>query len=218
MSNGEASQDAPAADSGDLVGGAADRSQINTSRRYFLIGATSAVAGVGAIGAAVPFVAYWNPSARAKAAGAPIKIDISKLLPGELLSPIQAWRGKPIFVMSRKPETIEQLENNTLDLADPDSNKIEQQPEYAKNSTRSKRPDIGVYIGICTHLGCSPKLVKAENFTSGEGGFFCPCHGSKFDLAGRVATGMPAPDNMEVPPYFFETETVIVIGEEEGAA
>lgn len=197
---------------------AADGHPINKDRRYFLIGATSAVAGVGVVGVAVPFVQYWQPSAKARAAGAPVKIDISKLRPGEMMSPIPAWRGKPVFVLSRTPEVIASLEDNQLPLADPDSENPEMQPEFAKNPTRSKRPDIGIYLGICTHLGCSPKLVEASNFDSGEGGFFCPCHGSKFDFAGRVGANYPAPDNLEVPPYRFETDTVIVVGEEEGTA
>lgn len=217
MSNGEASQDDAAALVG-AEGGAAGGATPNQSRRYFLIGATSAVAGVGAVGVAVPFVSYWNPSARAKALGAPIKIDISKLLPGEMLTPIQAWRGKPIFVMARTPEMVEALENNKLELADPDSENPEMQPDYAANGTRSMRSDIGVFVGLCTHLGCSPKLVEIDNFDSGEGGFFCPCHGSRFDFAGRVGVSMPAPDNLPVPPHRYESDTVIVIGEEEGAA
>ena len=209
MSNGEASQEAPAAE---------QEGSVNTGRRYFLIGATSAVAGLGAVGVAVPFVRYWNPSAKAKALGAPVKIDISKLNPGEMLSPIPAWRGKPVFVMRRTPDVVKALEDNTLDLADPDSQNIEMQPEFAQNPTRSSNPEVGIYLGICTHLGCSPKLVTTDNWDDGQGGFFCPCHGSKFDLAGRVGAGFPAPDNLEVPPYRFETDSEVVIGEEEGAA
>ena len=191
-----------------------DQSSVNTSRRYFLIGATSATAGVGVVGAAIPFVQFWNPSARAKALGAPVTIDISKLVLGEMLT--VAWRGKPVFILSRNPSTIDGLENSSLDLADPESLEP-QQPEYAVNPTRSTKPEIGVYLGVCTHLGCSPKLVKADNFESGEGGFFCPCHGSTFDLAGRVSSGKPAPDNLEVPPHRFDSDTVITIGLEGNA-
>ncbi|MDG2278689.1 MAG: ubiquinol-cytochrome c reductase iron-sulfur subunit [Pseudomonadales bacterium] len=194
---------------------------MNKKRRYFLIGATSAVAGVGVVGAAVPFVKFWSPSAKARAAGAPVKIDFSKLQEGEMLSPIPAWRGKPIFLLYRTAEAVSALERSDLDLADANSDNPEMQPEYAKNVTRSTRPEIGVYVGICTHLGCSPKLetlVAPGNFGEGQGGFFCPCHGSRFDLAGRVGAGFPAPDNLEVPPYRFESETVIVIGDEGGAA
>lgn len=218
MSNGGVGHEAPATE-----GQESSDSPVNKDRRYFLIGATSAVAGVGVVGAAVPFVQYWNPSAKAKAAGAPVKIDISKLKSGEMLSPIPAWRGKPVFVLNRALDVVTALENSGLNLADPDSENADMQPEFAQNPTRSQKPEIGIYLGICTHLGCSPKLVETANFDSGEGGFFCPCHGSKFDFAGRVGANYPAPDNLEVPPYRFETDTIIVIGEimageEEGAA
>lgn len=209
MSDGDVNHDVPAE----------APSQVNSSRRYFLIGATSAVAGVGAVGVAVPFVRYWNPSAKAKAAGAPVKIDISKLQPGELLSPVVAWRGQPIFVLYRDQSAINALEQGLDSLADPNSDNEAQQPTYAKNAWRSSRPEIGVYLGICTHLGCSPKHVITDNFPgNSQGGFFCPCHGSRFDLAGRVVAGVPAPDNLKVPPYRFESDNVLIIGEEEGAA
>jgi len=222
LSNGDASHEAPAAESQDagVEGGADSATPVNKDRRYFLIGATSVVAGAGAVGAAVPFVRFWSPSAKAKAAGAPVKVDFSKLQPGEMMLPIPAWRGKPIFILYRDPDAISALENSDLSLADPDSQNPEMQPEFAVNPTRSIRPEIGIYVGICTHLGCSPKLetlVAPGQFGEGEGGFFCPCHGSRFDLAGRVGSGFPAPDNLEVPPYRFETDTVVVIGEE-GAA
>ena len=192
---------------------------VNSRRRYFLIGATSAVAGVGVVGAAVPFLSYWSPSAKARAMGAPVTIDFSKLAPGEMLSPIQAWRGKPIFIVYRDAATIASLQEQPHDLADPDSENNEQQPEYAKNPTRSTRPEIGVFVGICTHLGCSPKYVETANFESTQqGGFFCPCHGSKFDFAGRVGRGYPAPDNLPVPPHRFVSDTVVVIGDEGGTA
>lgn len=194
---------------------------VNKERRYFLIGATSVVAGVGVVGAAVPFVASWVPSAKARALGAPVKVDISKLRPGELLGPIPAWRGKPVFVVYRTPEALSILETDTDDLADPASERP-MQPGYAQNEFRSRRPEIGVYLGLCTHLGCSPKFhgeVKPEPFDPNwHGGFFCPCHGSRFDLAGRVVRGVPAPDNLEVPPYSFEGENVIVIGVDEETA
>jgi ubiquinol-cytochrome c reductase iron-sulfur subunit len=213
VSDGDGAIDSAKDDNSDATSGG-----VNTGRRYFLIQATSAVAAVGAVGAAWPFVKYWTPSAKARAAGAPVKIDFSKLVPGEMLSPIVAWRGKPIFVVSRDKQTIESLKSDTAELADPDSLNPEQQPEYAINAWRSAKAEVGVYLGICTHLGCSPKYVTTDNFeASGQGGFFCPCHGSKFDLAGRVVKGVPAPDNLEVPPYRFESDTVLVIGEE-GAA
>ena len=170
------------------------------------------------VGAAIPFVSYWNPSAKARAMGAPVKIDFSKLAPGEMMSPIVAWRGKPVFIVYRDEATLASLEEQPHDLADPDSENPEQQPEYARNATRSQRREIGIYIGICTHLGCSPKYVETENFdATKQGGFFCPCHGSKFDFAGRVGSGYPAPDNMPVPPHRFESDTVVIIGEEGSA-
>jgi ubiquinol-cytochrome c reductase iron-sulfur subunit len=213
VSDGEVAIELTKEDGRDKASGGA-----NLDRRYFLIQATSAVAAVGAAGAAWPFIKYWTPSAKARAAGAPVKIDFSKLSPGEMLSPIVAWRGKPIFVVSRDDQMIQALKTDVAELADPDSLNPEQQPEYAVNAWRSAKPEVGVYLGICTHLGCSPKYVTTDNFeATGQGGFFCPCHGSKFDLAGRVVKGVPAPSNLEVPPYRFESNTVIIIGEE-GAA
>ncbi|MEM1436111.1 MAG: ubiquinol-cytochrome c reductase iron-sulfur subunit [Pseudomonadota bacterium] len=193
---------------------------INSSRRYFLIASTAAVAGAGVVGAAVPFVASWFPSAKAKAAGAPIRINIAKLQPGEMYGPIPAWRGQPVFVLNRTPEMLEGLGEHTGDLSDPESDVESQTPEYAKNEHRSIRPEIGVYLGLCTHLGCSPKFqptVTPALLGDWKGGFFCPCHGSKFDLAGRVAKGVPAPSNLLVPPYYFEGANTIVIGEEGNA-
>lgn len=195
---------------------------INTGRRYFLIASTSAVAGVGMVGAAIPFVKAWTPSAKARALGAPIRVDIGKLRPGEILGPIPAWRGQPVFIVYRASESVELLSSDTADLADPDSENADMQPDYARNAWRSRRPEIGVYVGLCTHLGCSPKYygaVQPETFDPDwQGGFFCPCHGSRFDLAGRVVKSVPAPDNLPVPPYFFETDDVIVIGEDEETA
>jgi len=189
---------------------------VNKSRRRFLIGATTAVSAVGAAGAAVPFVGSWNPSARALAAGAPITIDISRLRPGELLGPMPAWRGQPVFVMRRDEATLSSLHQNTSHLADPASEKLEQQPTYAHNEFRSRKPEIMILVGICTHLGCSPQLfaeVKPQAFDPNwKGGFFCPCHGSKFDLAGRVFSGVPAPKNLRVPPHYYVSDTVVVIG------
>ncbi len=193
----------------------------NTQRRYFLIGLTSVVGAAGVVGAAVPFVQSWVPSAKARAAGAPVRVDISKLQPGELMGPIPAWRGQPVFVLARTPQVLENLEAIGEALADPDSEVQSQTPEFAKNTYRSRRPEIGVYLGLCTHLGCSPKYqtqVSASSAGEWQGSFFCPCHGSRFDLAGRVAKGVPAPSNLLVPPYRFESENIIVIGEEEGAA
>jgi ubiquinol-cytochrome c reductase iron-sulfur subunit len=204
LSTGDAVHDAPAGQPSIGDG---------SSRRYFLIQATSVVAAAGAVGAAWPFISYWSPSEKAKALGAPVKIDVSKLAPGEMLSPIVAWRGKPVFVVRRDPETLASLETDTDILADPNSEVAEQQPDFAVNSWRSDRKEYGVFLGVCTHLGCSPKYVVTDNFAdTGQGGFFCPCHGSRFDMAGRVVKGVPAPTNLEVPPYSFQSDTVILIG------
>jgi ubiquinol-cytochrome c reductase iron-sulfur subunit len=190
----------------------------NKQRRYFLIGATSVVGGLGVVGAAVPFVKSWNPSAKARALGAPVTVDFSRLNPGEMLGPIPAWRGQPVFILYRTPEALATLSKLDASRADPASER-DQQPEYARNEWRSRRPEIGIYIGLCTHLGCSPKyfpVVTPEPFDANwEGGFFCPCHGSMFDLAGRVAKGVPAPSNLPVPPYTFVSDKVVTIGVDE---
>ncbi len=195
---------------------------MNVGRRNFLIGATSVVGSAGVVGVAVPFLGSWNPSAKALAAGAPIKIDISKLVPGEIVGPIPAWRDKPVFVVKRSEEQLAKLNSQNDRLADPDSDEIAQQPQYAKNETRSIRPEVLVLVGICTHLSCSPKFRPAiapqEFDAEWVGGFYCPCHGSKFDLAGRVYSGVPAPTNLPVPPHYYESESVIVIGEDGGTA
>lgn len=192
-----------------------------SSRRKFLIGATSVVGAIGAVGAAVPFVRSWDPSAKARAAGASIKVDISKLKEDEILGPFPAWRGQPIFIVRRSAKTISNLATLNDLLADPQSQQPSQQPDYAQNEYRSLRPEVLVIVGICTHLGCSPKVhMKAEPTPFAEnwmGGFFCPCHGSKFDLAGRVYSGVPAPSNMLVPPYYYESDDVLVIGKEEAS-
>ena len=195
---------------------------VNTQRRYFLIGATATVGGVGLVGAAAPFVQAWLPSAKARALGAPIRVDIGKLKPGEILGPIPAWRGQPVFIVHRGDASLESLQQGADGLADPDSENLAMQPEYARNAWRSRRPEIGVYLGLCTHLGCSPKYygeVRPQAFDANwQGGFFCPCHGSRFDLAGRVVKSVPAPDNLPVPPHFFESDDVIVVGMDEAAA
>ena len=193
---------------------------VNVGRRRFLIGATSVVGAAGAAGIAVPFVASWNPSAKAKAAGASVKFNFSKMEPGALA--VVEWRREPIYVVRRTKEALGLLEAITGDkLKDAASDNIEQQPEYAKNTHRSKNPEYLVIKAVCTHLGCAPKYrpeVKSEGL--GEdwvGGFFCPCHGSKFDLAGRVFAGSPAGSNLKVPPYKFDGNAIIV-GEDGGAA
>lgn len=188
-------------------------------RRRFLTAATSVVGGVGAAFVAVPFLAYWKPSARAQAAGAPVEVDISQLEPGQLVN--VKWRGNPVWVFHRSEEAVSDLEKLDENLRDPDSTEP-QQPEYAQNRYRSIRPEIMVLVGICTHLGCSP-LFRPDSRPEGIsrdwfGGFFCPCHGSYFDLAGRVYSGVPAPTNLVVPPYYFVDDNTILIGEDEGAA
>lgn len=192
---------------------------VNLGRRRFLVGATSVVGGVGVIGAAVPFVASWNPSAKAKAAGAPVKANISKLEPGQRMT--VEWRGKPVWILRRTKEMLDNIEKIGDRLRDPDSAEP-QQPAYVKGVFRATRPEIAVIVGICTHLGCSPKfvpdMVPQEFDVDWVGGFFCPCHGSKFDLAGRVYQGVPAPKNLEVPPYKYIDDNNIVIGVDEEAA
>ena len=192
---------------------------VNTGRRRFLVGATSVVGGVGVIGAAVPFVASWNPSAKAKAAGAPVKANISKLEPGQRMT--VEWRGKPVWILRRTKEMLDNIEKIGDRMRDPGSAEP-QQPAYVKGVFRATRPEIAVIVGICTHLGCSPQFVPdmtpQEFDAEWVGGFFCPCHGSKFDLAGRVYQGVPAPKNLEVPPYKYIDDNNIIIGVDEEAA
>jgi len=195
---------------------------INEGRRRFWIGASSAVGAVGVAGVAVPFVKSWNPSAKAKSAGAPVTADISKLELGQKMT--VEWRGKPVWILRRTKESIAALDSIEGQLRDPESNESKQ-PEKAKNRLRSfeSHEEIIVLVGLCTHLGCSP-LYRPEvgaadlGGDSWKGGFFCPCHGSKFDLSGRVYQSVPAPINLDVPPYYFMSDTVIRIGEEEGAS
>ncbi|HID48867.1 MAG TPA: ubiquinol-cytochrome c reductase iron-sulfur subunit [Chromatiales bacterium] len=191
----------------------------DNNRRRFLVAATSVVGAVGVAGAAVPFLASWWPSARAQAAGAPVEADISKLEPGALLT--VEWRGKPVWILRRTKETLDNLSKLTDKLRDPDST-VDQQPPYARNEYRSRKPEYLVCVGICTHLGCSPtfrpEIAPPDLGPDWLGGFFCPCHGSRFDLAGRVYMGVPAPTNLVVPPYTYLTETRILIGKDGGAA
>jgi ubiquinol-cytochrome c reductase iron-sulfur subunit len=192
---------------------------VNKSRRRVLIAATSAVGAVGAVYVAVPFVASMNPSARARAAGAPVEADISKLEPGALLR--VKWRGKPVWVVNRTEKMLSMLAELDPVLADPDSN-ASIQPEYCKNPHRSIKPEYLVAIGICTHLGCSPTYrpdVAPEDLgPDWKGGFFCPCHGSRFDLAARVYKGVPAPTNLVIPKHTYVSDTTILVGEDGGAA
>ena len=192
---------------------------VNAGRRRFLIGATSVVGGVGAIGAAVPFVASWNPSAKAKAAGAPVKANISKIAPGQQMT--VAWRGKPVWIVRRTPEMMDNIEKLNDKVLDPDSLEP-QQPVYIKGIYRASRPEYAVLVGICTHLGCSPQyrpeVAAADLGSDWLGGFFCPCHGSKFDLSGRVYKGVPAPLNLEVPPYKYIDDNNLIVGVDEETA
>jgi ubiquinol-cytochrome c reductase iron-sulfur subunit len=191
--------------------------KIDKKRRNLVV-ATCAAGGVASAAAAVPFVASMWPSERAKAAGAPIEADISKLQPGEL--GIYEWRGKPVWVLRRTKEMLDSLKGIEDKLSDPESD-VPEQPVYAKNDTRSIKPEYAVLVGICTHLGCSPTAKpepKGEMGADWVGGFYCPCHGSKFDLAGRVFKGAPAPVNLEVPPYAFLSDTTILIGEDKKGA
>jgi ubiquinol-cytochrome c reductase iron-sulfur subunit len=190
------------------------------TRRRFLTAATSAVGAAGVVGVATPFVGSWNPSEKAKAAGAPVKADISKIEPGQMV--VVEWRGKPVYVLHRTEEQVKDLPKLDGDLKDPGS-EISDQPAYITGEGRSLRPELLVVVGLCTHLGCAPKFrpeVGAADLggDSWMGGFFCPCHGSKFDLAGRVYSGVPASANLVVPPYTFEGDNVLVIGVDAEAA
>ncbi|KAA0451568.1 MAG: ubiquinol-cytochrome c reductase iron-sulfur subunit, partial [Candidatus Thioglobus sp.] len=185
------------------------------NHRRFLTQATSVVGAVGVGFVAMPFLSTWNPSARAKAAGAPIEVNISKLEPGQLVRVL--WRKKPVWIFRRDKTTIANLTGLKNLLTDPDSANSSQQPEYTKNLYRSINPDVAVIVGVCTHLGCSPtyrpELGAADlGGDTWKGGFYCPCHGSKFDLAGRVYKGAPAPTNLVIPPYRFMSDSVIKIG------
>ena len=192
---------------------------VNNSRRLLLLGSTAAVGAVGAGFVAVPFLASWNPSEKAKAAGAPAKVDISKLEPGAMLT--AEWRGKPVFVVRRTEEVLGMLAGLSDSLKDPDNGNKAQQPDYADNLQRSREPELLVLLGVCTHLGCAPKFyaeVKPEPFDANwKGGFFCPCHGSRFDMSGRVFNGSPAGDNLLVPPYTLDGDTLVIGIDEETA-
>ena len=196
--------------------------ELDQGKRRFLVAATGAVGGVAGVAAAVPFVASMLPSERAKAAGAPVEVDIGALAPGEKLT--VEWRGQPVWVMRRTPEMLESIKQSESKLADPKSqrNPSELTPKYAQNEFRSRKPELLVVVGICSHLGCSPqdKLKPgAEAFEADwKGGFYCPCHGSLFDLAGRVYKNKPAPDNLEVPPHKYLSDTRILIGEDSKGA
>jgi ubiquinol-cytochrome c reductase iron-sulfur subunit len=193
--------------------------EVDTGRRHFLTVATVATGAVGAAFVAIPFLASWKPSARAKAMGAPVEVDIGKLEPGAMLK--VEWRGKAVFVVNRTKEMLAQLGSIDGDLRDPGSNESEQ-PAFAKNEARAAKPEYLVIVGVCTHLGCAP----LDKFTPGDasvspdwkGGFFCPCHGSKFDMSGRVFKDVPAPTNLPVPPYRYVSDNRLLIGADTGNA
>tara|TARA_R110002072_G_scaffold65408_19_gene161522 strand:+ start:2184 stop:2786 length:603 start_codon:yes stop_codon:yes gene_type:complete len=194
---------------------------VNVGRRKFLTAATSVVGAAGAVGIMTPFVGSWNPSAKARAAGAPVKVDVGRLEPGQMIT--EEWRGKPVYIMHRTAEQLEDLPRLNDELKDPDSSIPDSQPTYITDTSRAIRDKIFVVIGLCTHLGCAPTFrpeVGAVDLGGEDwlGGFFCPCHGSKFDLAGRVYAGVPASQNLIVPPYSFEDDNVLVIGVDPEAA
>lgn len=192
---------------------------VDQNKRRLLTNTTAVVGAVGAGFVAVPFLASWAPSERAKTAGAPVEVDISKLQEGQLLT--VEWRGKPVWLIKRSEQNLKDLPGLNEALRDPASENA-QQPEYARNETRSIKPNVVVMVGICTHLGCSPTYrpeMGAADLGGADwkGGFFCPCHGSKFDLAGRVYSGVPAPLNLPVPPHYYKSDRTILIGEDSPA-
>ncbi len=197
------------------------KNEVDRSKRRFLIAATTAVGGVAAVGAAIPFVMSMLPSERAKAAGAPVEVDISKIEPGMILN--VEWQGKPVWVVHRTKEMLASLSKLDGKMADPKS-EIPQQPDYCKNATRSIKPEFLVAVGICTHLGCSPTyrpdVAPADLGADWAGGFFCPCHGSRFDLAARVYSGVPAPTNLVIPKhkYVGVNESRLLIGDDSKGA
>ena len=189
--------------------------QVDTGRRRFLTVASSAVGGVAVVGAATPFFMSFFPSERAKAAGAPVEVDIGKIEAGQKIN--VEWRGKPVWILNRTPEQLKNLPKNDPKLVDPQS-EVDQQPKYCQNEHRSIKPEYLVAVGICTHLGCSPTfrpdLAPADLGPEWLGGFYCPCHGSKFDLAARVFKGVPAPKNLEIPPHKYLSDTRLLIGDD----
>jgi len=193
------------------------KSGIDKKRRHFLTAAATIVGGAGALATAIPFVSTLSPSAKTKATGGPVEVDVAGLKPGEKIT--VKWRGKPVWILRRSEASVEDLSGMTDKLRDPNS-EVDQQPEYAKNEYRSINPEYLVIVGLCTHLGCVPTyLARNEENDFGadwKGGFFCPCHGSTFDLAGRVYKGVPAPANLVVPQYQFVNKTTVLIGDDSG--
>jgi ubiquinol-cytochrome c reductase iron-sulfur subunit len=196
---------------GPAAGGA---QPIDPGRRRFLTITTGVVGAAGVAAAAVPFIKSWMPSARAKLAGAPVTVDISALTEGQRI--IAEWRGQPIWIVKRSKAILDALPTLDVNLRDPLSKNLDQQPKYITGENRSLKADISVLVGLCTHLGCSPEMkaeIHPEPFDSNwKGGYFCPCHKSKFDMAGRVYAGVPAPTNLVVPPHYYENDATLVIG------
>ena len=187
--------------------------QVDLDKRNFLIAATACTGAIGAAAVAVPFVGSMLPSERAKAAGAPVEVDISKIAPGSMIT--AEWRGQPVWILNRTDAMTAELAKHNDQLSDPMCDVTSQQPAYCKNAERAIKPNLAVVVGICTHLGCSPTAKLEMGGDMGEnwtGGFFCPCHGSKFDLAGRVFKGSPAPINLVVPPHQYLSDTTLLIG------
>lgn len=185
---------------------------LNSGRRRFLTATTAVVGGLGVAAVAVPFIKSWNPSAKAKAAGAPVEVEIGKLEEGQMIR--VEWRGKPVWIVHRSGAIIEDLKNHANQLRDANSQQL-QQPTYAQNIYRSIKPEYFIAVGICTHLGCSPTYLPdsfSEQVQGVKSGFFCPCHGSKFDMAGRVFQAVPAPLNLVIPPHMYLSDTRVVIG------
>ena len=198
--------------------GVAGADEVVLSRRKFLTRATIATGAVGTVFAAIPFIESWSPSERARAAGLPVELDLSKLEAGQMTTAV--WRRSPIYVVRRTPEMVARIAGHDADLKDPNSDDSDQ-PLYAKNPRRARNAEFLVLVGTCTHLGCLPKqkFSAGELYPSWPGGFFCPCHGSRFDLAGRVFDGSPASINLRIPPYSYPKPTTLVVGvDEKGAA
>lgn len=192
--------------------------EIDKQRRRFLTTAATVVGGMGAVAATIPFISTMTPSAKTKAIGGPVEVDISALKPGDRM--IEKWQGKPVWIIRRDEKTLNDLDALNTEVRDPQS-EVKQQPPYAQNEYRSINPEYLVVIGLCTHLGCSPNYFPADEQqdlgADWKGGFFCPCHGSRFDMAGRVYKGVPAPTNLVVPPHKFISDTRILIGDDSEA-
>jgi ubiquinol-cytochrome c reductase iron-sulfur subunit len=192
---------------------------VDVNRRRFLTTTASVVGGAGAVATSIPFISTLSPSAKTKAIGAPVEVEIGDIQPGELK--ISQWQGKPVWILRRPQSALDGIRDLDTEVSDPISDR-EQQPEYAKNEYRSVKPEYLIVIGLCTHLGCSPTYVNQDDGGSHnlgsdwKGGFFCPCHGSKFDMAGRVYKGVPAPTNLVVPPHMYLSETKVLIGDDSG--